>query len=435
MIITNHNITGEINFNTYLGEIDGEKQYGSFFKMTKDAFLFDNTQSINIKPTTYHNGETYFINKAYFNDQINTKKPVHILNTLIGGSKNINSNIALGLPIEEYIVLHQDNINITATLPFIPTDEFNRSGITTTFFSIVKNSTCKIVPASGSKLYDMDRNLITEITLSSKTNQSIVFEVVAHEWYIRNIVNFNNPIYKSIDIIDNLNVGKDINIGNSLTVSKDITLRNAIIYDKVFNITGSIDLTLPFYKTYRYNPPSNQLLIRSVILPVLNNNELDGITFEFINSSSTHTVTIGVPTGNILYDIYGNFTPVIQLKASGVERVKFMIQENKYYVLETKQRDNTCGYILDGVLTGRSIMNPIICSCKYLNPENGADAAVVNPGYKFECFVDFEYLGNVETFDNMEGLTPKYFTFTNANLTSSIKVYYKGALITFPNIS
>lgn len=275
-------------------------------------------------------------------------------NIMISKTKNLTQNYNIQFPISEYHILTQ-SLNISAVLPAIELNK-TREGAHTTFLLSVKNASCLISVATGSNLYDMNCNIITNILLSDTTNQSIKFNVIGKHWYITNIVNFNNPTYSNISVSNN-------------------TTSNSITSTSLTSLTGNID--------------------------------------EITNMKITSNDVI---TNN--------------LSASSL-RTNLYVQNDKNII----KRELTAGYMLNGPNGGRQVPVPILSSQKYLYPDNDDDAYIVNAGYEFICYEGDNYTGNSIQFNNSDGIMPQHFIKTLSNVSSSIKVYFRGTEITYPYLS
>ena len=89
----------------------------------------------------------------------------------------------------------------------------------------------------------------------------------------------------------------------------------------------------------------------------------------------------------------------------------------------------------DGGITGRFTMYPIVCSQKYMNPNNADDFYIIGPGYKFIVYQDDNYSNTNFTADNTNNNVSNIFTCPNVNTGSSIRVYFNNVEITISPIS
>lgn len=222
-------------------------------------------------------------------------------------------------------------------------------------------------------------------------------------------------------------------------------LRNAVFLDRTFGITQSTALPLPLFKTYAFNAPATDTVPINYVatLPVIpadSANAYDGVTFQFVVTGSIHRLLVNAydPTQSpIMRPGSVDRVPDDKLAMSlhEVEYARFVVQGRKYVVVETKSRDFTCGYVVDGSGTTATRMLPVVASWRKLDPINVADAVIVNPGYSFECYNDESYAKLLETVDNTAGFSPLHKVLDTANVLDSIKVFYKGVKIEYSQIS
>lgn len=113
--------------------------------------------------------------------------------TNLGGATNLNSNLNLSFPINEYYLVTNNNVAITATLPNLTNN--NQNNAFATFMLRTTGSTLTIAKPSSTLFYDINQNPINSIQLSDTGYFSIKVFSSAGSWYVVDYV--NNP--------DNLN--------------------------------------------------------------------------------------------------------------------------------------------------------------------------------------------------------------------------------------
>ena len=418
----NNLMLGSINVKYSIDELN-TKISGITYNSTNDTTTIDNNLTVNNVLTVQGldvKTEIENIKATYTTGVINTDELITKTLTL----KDINES-ALQQVNNNLTIINKD-INGIIDIKNNTSSYININKNTITFDNTNKIVFKKNIESTGVNTFNGKCTFNEDITVPKS--------IIGHTITSNNFTNTGRITSGSIFNSSELNT-TDINVSNNIFVENLINHKNAIILHTTKNIISDLSLTFPLAQINILTRNNPTFVNVNVSLPSITNTNFTGQTFEFITHSNNSSLTLSSSTGSKIYNNYGIELSNIVIQIDKIEYVKFVIRGIDYWIVETKQRDNTCGYILDGTLTGRSVLNPVICSCKYLNPENGADAVVVNPGYKFKCFVDFEYLGNVEVFDNSDGLTPQYFVLNAPNYTSSIKVFYKDVLITFPNIS
>jgi hypothetical protein len=111
------------------------------------------------------------------------------------------------------------------------------------------------------------------------------------------------------------------------------------------------------------------------------------------------------------------------------------VNSTNIYSSYITSRNITAGYICDGPISGRFNMYPIVCSQKYMNPNNADDFYIIGPGYKFIVYQDDNYSNTNFTADNTNNNVSNIFTCPNVNTGSSIRVYFNNVEITISPIS
>ena len=110
---------------------------------------------------------------------------------------------------------------------------------------------------------------------------------------------------------------------------------------------------------------------------------------------------------------------------------------SKYSTIDTyfTARNITAAYLIDGSISSRPIMYPIVCSTKNLHPNDTDDSYIVNAGYKIITYYDANYSGTSNTYDNTNGATIAKYNIVTPNQTSSLRVYFLNNEITLGDIS
>ena len=283
---------------------------------------------------------------------------------------------------------------------------------------------------------DTNGNINLNNVLTVKNDSAIITNTTITNLTTTNINNSN--LITSNDISTN-----NLTVNNNIYSDGDIVYRRGIRYDKSFRIEGNITLTLPLYRSYIFNAPdfvgtNNSEIVQITYvatLPTITTHDYDGITFQFVATGRNHLLQIKAPVNNYIYNTVGTTVEYLELKLDKLEYIKLIIQDRNYFILETKSRDNTCGYLCDGLHQGRNVFYPLLCSVIFLDPDNAGNAIIVHPGYKIVLYQGVDFLGASETFDNSNGFSPQYYEIVANDTHTSAKIYYKGVEIKHRNLS
>jgi len=173
--------------------------------------------------------------------------------------------------------------------------------------------------------------------------------------------------------------GSYTNYGNNYSTANFSTQK----INSYFNGTGEL-------KTNDFT--SNNILNQnSITTNILNSTTLYSTTINSttINSTSINVPTIGSTTINSAYITASNTITTQSLNS-------------KYSTIDTyfTARNITAAYLIDGSISSRPIMYPIVCSTKNLHPNDTDDSYIVNAGYKIITYYDGNYSGISNTYDN-----------------------------------
>lgn len=146
--------------------------------------LFNSTVTVN--------NTSDFYNIATFHSNILASSNIQLKQRLnIGAAKNINTNLSLTFPLDEYNIINQ-SVNITITLPSISSTSYN--GVVTTFILNVKTANATLTTPAGTNFYDINNNLISNIVLSGSTYLNVKVYASNNHWYIFDYITNPNTI-------------------------------------------------------------------------------------------------------------------------------------------------------------------------------------------------------------------------------------------------
>lgn len=214
LIDNNLTVNGTTALNGGLGIIGGDLNVYS-------NSLFNSTVSMN--------STSDFYNIATFHSNILASSNIQLKQRLnIGSAKNINSNLSLTFPLDEYNIINQ-SVNITITLPTISNSSFN--GVVTTFILNVKTANATLTTPSGTNFYDINNNLISNIVLSGSTYLNVKVYASNNHWYIFDYI--TNPNTISTTTLNSTT-------SNSTTINNSGTTTTNTLNSTTINNSGGI---------------------------------------------------------------------------------------------------------------------------------------------------------------------------------------------------
>lgn len=179
--------------------------------------------------TVTMNNTSDFYELSTFHSNIRALNNIQLKQRLnIGTAKNINTNLSLTFPLDEYNIINQ-SVNITITLPTISSTSYN--GVVTTFILNVKTANATLTTPSGTNFYDINNNLISNIVLSGSTYLNVKVYASNNHWYIFDYI--TNPNTISTTTLNSTT-------SNSTTINNSGTATTNTLSSTTINNSGGI---------------------------------------------------------------------------------------------------------------------------------------------------------------------------------------------------
>lgn len=179
--------------------------------------------------TVTMNNTSDFYELATFHSNISALNNIQLKQRLnIGTAKNINTNLSLTFPLDEYNIINQ-SVNITITLPSISSTSYN--GVVTTFILNVKTANATLTTPAGTNFYDINNNLISNIVLSGSTYLNVKVYASNNHWYIFDYI--TNPNTISTTTLNSTT-------SNSTTINNSGTATTNTLNSTTINNSGGI---------------------------------------------------------------------------------------------------------------------------------------------------------------------------------------------------
>lgn len=406
--------------------------------------------------------------KTDFNTRINNLNSPSTL--FISGDTNLASGLTNGIFIE-LIGYNNFNSSYIVTLPLDMTSRsglqltfMNRSSQTITLKDSINNSNIQCYnnqvmilmsdTVTWKLIYDSNivTNLLTDFTATKANQQSQI------------TTNLNNQNTTNTNVQNQI----DTNLLNQNTINTNQNITNSSIDLKVQGVLMNSGINNGLYKIGKlsnfnnYEFPSFEILIycNSSVIKVnggisnsgsntivnvcyeeitFNNNLLISQTYKiyyyFINNDIEFYIDLPQWfVGSVkAFSTKSFFTPLFSLTNNvTVDNLVLPRDGLRQIYRNSYTRELLCGYYLDQYVgTNAYNYQPVLSSIRRTNiPVNGIDKVIVNRGYKFELYNNYDYTNDggitPQICDNSFGTTAQIFDLNNdlKNNTNSIRVYY-----------